>query len=78
MKMISGLFTLGILIVCVLFLLHTKITFKPFSVTFENWRFCLGLLFVFIGIEILCRDAVIKYQRKLINEIEQCQQEKSK
>ena len=78
MKMLSGLLTLCILIVCVLFLLHTKITFRPFSVTFENWRFCLELLLVFIGIEILCRDAVIKYRRKLINEIEQFQQEKLK
>lgn len=61
-----------------LMVLHTKITIKPFSISFENWRFVLGILLIFVGIELLCYDAVVKYRKNLLEQLEQCQREKLK
>lgn len=57
----------GVLLLALL--LHTKITWKPFSISFENWRFVLGIFIIFVGVEILCYDAVNKFKTKLFEDI---------
>jgi len=43
-----------ILLVMCFFLLGAKLSFKPFSLTFERpWCYALGILFVFIGISLV-------------------------
>lgn len=52
-------------------LLHTKITWKPFSISFENWRYVLGIFLIFAGVEIISHAAVMKYQKKLLNDLKE-------
>ena len=48
-------------------LFHTKITWKPFSIQFENWRFVLGIILIFVSVEIISYGELIKYKKKVIN-----------
>lgn len=58
-------------------LLHTKITVKPFSIHFENWRYVLGILLIFVGIEVIRYDTTIKYKDRVLNTIKKAFDETS-
>lgn len=68
--MISNIGTLCILLLAILLLLHTEITFQPFSIRFHNWKMVVGIIFVVVGIEIIKNDAVEKFSNHLIDKIE--------
>lgn len=53
------------------FLLHTRVTLKPFSIHFENWRFVLGIILIFVGVEIIIYGEMLKYKKKVIETIKQ-------
>lgn len=67
---INTLWIGGVLLMA-LFLLHTKITWKPFSIQFENWRTVLGIILIFVGVEVIVYDEVRKYKNKVVEIIKQ-------
>lgn len=74
----SNIGTLLILLLVILFLLHTEITFQPFSIRFHNWKMVVGIVFVVIGIELIKNDAVEKFSNHLIDMIENGKENRSK
>ena len=79
MKMVmSNIGTLFILLLAILLLLHTEVTFQPFSIRFNNWKMVVGIVFVVIGIEIIKNDAVEKFSSHLIDKIENGKENRSK
>lgn len=79
MKMtVSNIGTLFILLLAILFLLHTEVTFQPFSIRFNNWKMVVGIIFIVIGIEIIKNDAVEKFSNHLIDKIENGKENRSK
>lgn len=76
--MMSNIGTLCILLLAILLLLHTEVTFQPFSIRFHNWKMVVGIIFVVIGIEIIKNDAVEKFSNHLIDEIENDKENRSK
>lgn len=42
------------------------ITWKPFSISFENWWYVLGIFLIFAGVEIISHAAVMKYQKNCL------------
>ena len=79
MKMVmSNIGTLFILLLAILLLLHTEVTFQPFSIRFNNWKMVVGIVFVVIGIEIIKNDAVEKFSNHLIDKIENGKENRSK
>ena len=65
MKTISCLLWVLLLVVALLVLLHTEISINPFYIRFNNWRFVVGVILVFLGISALTDDAVRKYREKV-------------
>ena len=79
MKMVmSNIGTLFILLLAILLLLHTEVTFQPFSIRFNNWKMVVGIVFVVIDIEIIKNDAVEKFSNHLIDKIENGKENRSK
>lgn len=76
--MMSNIGTLFILLLAILLLLHTEVTFQPFSIRFHNWKMVVGIVFVVIGIEIIKNDAVEKFSNHLIDKIENGKENRSK
>lgn len=76
--MVSNIGTMCILLLAILLLLHTEVTFQPFSIRFHNWKMVVGIIFVVIGIEIIKNDAVEKFSNHLIDEIENGKENRSK
>lgn len=76
--MMSNIGTLLILLLVILFLLHTEVTFQPFSIRFHNWKMVVGIVFVAIGIELIKNDAVEKFSNHLIDMIENGKENRSK
>lgn len=76
--MMSNIGTLCILLLAILLLLHTEVTFQPFSIRFHNWKMVVGIVFVAIGIEIIKNDAVEKFSNHLIDDIENGKENRSK
>lgn len=74
----SNIGTLLILLLAILFLLHTEVTFQPFSIRFHNWKMVVGIVFVVIGIELIKNDAVEKFSNHLIDMIENGKENRSK
>ena len=74
----SNIGTLLILLLVILFLLHTEVTFQPFSIRFHNWKMVVGIVFVVIGIELIKNDAVEKFSNHLIDMIENGKENRSK
>lgn len=67
--MMSNIGTLLILLLVILLLLHTEVTFQPFSIRFHNWKMVVGIVFVVIGIELIKNDTVEKFSNHLIDMI---------
>lgn len=76
--MMSNIGTLFILLLAILLLLHTEVTFQPFSIRFHNWKMVVGIVFIVIGIEIIKNDAVEKFSNHLIDKIENGKENRSK
>lgn len=76
--MVSNIVTLFILLLVILLLLHTEVTFQPFSIRFHNWKMVVGIFFVVIGIELIKNDAVEKFSNHLIDMIENGKENRSK
>ena len=76
--MVSNIWTLFILLLVILLLLHTEVTFQPFSIRFHNWKMVVGIVFVVIGIELIKNDAVEKFSNHLIDMIENDKENRSK
>lgn len=47
---------IAIAVVIWLWSLHIKVQFKPFSVSFVNWREALGIILVVIGVHFMKED----------------------
>lgn len=67
--MLSCICMVLLLLVALLIILHTEISIDPFYIRFHNWRFVIGVILIFLGIEIISDDAVRKYREKIKKEI---------
>lgn len=76
--MVSNIVTLCILILVILLLFNTEVTFQPFYIRFNNWKIVVGIFFVVIGIELIKNDAVEKFSNHLIDKIENGKENRSK
>lgn len=52
-----------LMIVCFLLVAKTRITINPFTIRFESIYFAIGVVFVFLGISLMCYQKSIDYTK---------------
>ena len=67
--MIKVIIQIILFIAVVTYLAEMKITFKPCSIAFPNWRASLGIIVICIGVGIYYNAAYRKGHRKAIDQV---------